>query len=113
MVAETRYIAEKVGKLVKITYKPGKKPVIDIKEAKHDPNRLTPYLAVKATERGTDITKIIKSNNTIYWQYHFPLETLVCVTQPLEDSLKVFPATQWLDGTQDMIAKALNLDQNR
>lgn len=86
--------------------------MIDVKEAKIDPDRLTQYSSIEATNRGTDIKKTFKGENTIYSQYHFSMETLVCVTRPNEDGVEVHSATQWMDGTQIMISRALKLDSN-
>lgn len=113
IVADSRHLADKAAKMVHVTYKNVKKPVIDVKEAKKDPDRITQYASSDATNKGTDIKKTFKGENTIYSQYHFSLETLVCVTRPNEDGVEVHSATQWMDGTQIMISRALNLDSNR
>lgn len=113
IVAETQYIADRASKLVTVKYSNVTKPVVDIKEAKMDSSRNTLYAAVDATNPGTDIYKTISGSNTFYGQYHFPMETLVCVVKPTEEGLEVHTATQWLDGTQVMISRALNLDANR
>ncbi|XP_012545633.1 LOW QUALITY PROTEIN: uncharacterized protein LOC101738607 [Bombyx mori] len=113
IVAETQQIADRAAKLVKAKYANIKKPVIDIKEAKKDPKRNTLFTSMEATDRGTDVVKLIKGSNTIYGQYHFMMENLSCVTKPTEEGLEVHSATQWMDGTQVMISKALNIDCNR
>lgn len=41
------------------------------------------------------------------------METLTCVTKPTEEGLFVYCATQWLEGVQLMISRALNMNQNR
>ncbi|CAH0400121.1 unnamed protein product [Chilo suppressalis] len=112
IVAETQYLADKAVKLVKVTYSNVKKPIIDINEAKKDPARVTQFAAIPAVIRGIDIAKIFKGGSTIYWQYHFPMETLVCVVRPSEDGLEVHNSTQWMDATQAAISKALKMDAN-
>lgn len=113
IVAETQACADRAAKLVKATYKNVRKPVLDIKVAKKDQKRNTQLFASTAKDRGADIAKVIKGESTIYEQYHFMMETLVCVTKPIEEGLEVHAATQWMDGVQLMIARALNMDQNR
>lgn len=113
VVAETRPIAERATKLVEVKYSNIKDPVIDIKEAKKDKNRLKSYASTPATDRGSDVKHIIKGSNYIYEQYHMCMETLACVTRPTEEGLEVHSTTQWLDGTQLMISRALNMDVNR
>lgn len=113
VVAETRALAEKAAKLVKVKYINVETPVVDVKEAKKDPKKNTPFLATEAKSKGTDIQKVIKGDNTIYGQYHFMMETLVSVTKPTEEGIEVHAATQWMDGVQMMIGRALKMDRNR
>ncbi|XP_028167400.1 xanthine dehydrogenase-like [Ostrinia furnacalis] len=112
IVADSRHLADRAAKMVHATYKNVKKSILDVKEAKKDPDRLTQFASNEATNTGTDIAKTFKGENTIYSQYHFTMETLVCVTRPVEDGVEVHSATQWMDGTQIMISRALNLDSN-
>ncbi|KAJ8719963.1 hypothetical protein PYW07_012006 [Mythimna separata] len=113
IVAETRYIADRAVKLVKVTYSNVRKPVTDVKVAKTEPTRNTMFLSVDATNPGTDVFKTINGSTTIYGQYHFTMETLLCVAKPTEEGLEVHSATQWLDGTQVMISRALKMDENK
>lgn len=113
VVAETRALAEQATKLVKVKYTNVGTPVIDVKEAKKDPKRNTPFLITPAKSKGTDIQKTIKGDNTIYGQYHFMMETLVTVTKPTEEGIEVHASTQWMDGVQMMIGRALKMDRNR
>ncbi|KAJ2951519.1 hypothetical protein O0L34_g13669 [Tuta absoluta] len=113
IVAETRAIADRAAKLVEVTYTPTKPPVIDVKEAKKDPTKNSPISASTAKETGADVEKVIKGEHTIYGQYHFSMETLVCVSKPTEEGLEVHAATQWMDGVQQMTAQALNMDMNK
>ncbi|KAM3961487.1 LOW QUALITY PROTEIN: uncharacterized protein ACR2FA_004382 [Aphomia sociella] len=113
IVAETRQIAERVAKLVKINYNNTKKPVLDIKDAKKYPSRVQLLTAKDATNKGGDVKNIIKGKNTIYGQYHFTMETLVCISYPSEKGLTVYSTSQWPDVVQLMISRALNIDQNR
>ncbi|CAH0677124.1 unnamed protein product [Chilo suppressalis] len=112
IVAETRHLADRAAKMVRVTYKNVKRPIIDINEAKNDPLRLMQYASTQATEKGNDVAHVIRGANSIYQQYHFMMETLVCVTRPSEQGLEVFSATQWMDGTQMMISRALKMDSN-
>lgn len=113
MVAESRALAEMATKLVKVKYTKIVTPVIDVKEAKKDPKRNILFLATPAKSKGADIQKVIKGQNTIYSQYHFMMETLVTVTKPIEEGIEVHASTQWMDGVQTMIGRALNMDRNR
>ncbi|XP_045484577.1 xanthine dehydrogenase-like [Pieris rapae] len=113
IVAKTQNIANKASLLVKVTYSNVREPVLDIKLAKRDPNRIKLFKSSKASKIGNDITKVIKGDMSIYWQYHFCLETLACVSHPIEEGIKLYATTQWIDGVQRMVERALNMKQNQ
>lgn len=113
VVAETQHIADVAAKLVRATYINETSPVLDIKVAKNDPNRVTLYNTTNATNTGNDVAKKINGNHTIREQYHFCMETLVCVTQSSEEGLSTYPASQWMDGIQWTISRLLNISKNR
>ncbi|XP_053608547.1 uncharacterized protein LOC128674181 isoform X2 [Plodia interpunctella] len=113
IVAESRVIADSAAKLVKVKYSGTKKPVIDLKQAKDDTKRLKSFKEDPALNKGFDVEKVVKGVNHIYDQYHMCMETLVCVTRPTEEGVEVHSATQWLDGTQLMISRALKIQENK
>lgn len=113
VVAETRHIADTAAKLVTATYKNIKEPVIDVRKTQNNNSRSKLYTQIDATERGNNVTKVIQGMNSINGQYHFVMETLTCVTMPSDEGLDVYCATQWLEGVQLMISRALKIDQNR
>lgn len=99
--------------MVKVTYSNIREPVLDIKLAKQDPSRVSLLRAFEPKRIGTDVEKIIKGESTIYAQYHFCMETLVCVTNITEEGLKLYAATQWASIIQGAVARALNINLNR
>lgn len=113
IVAETRSIAEKAAKMVKVKYVNVRKPVLDIKDAKKDASRTKLLLQFPAISKGIDIAKVIKTEYTIYGQYHFCMETMSCVSRPTEEGLEVFTTTQWADVIQNMISQALKIQLNK
>lgn len=114
IVAETQNLADRASKLVKVTYSNVTTPVIDINVAKDDSTRNTLFVAVDATNPGKDtVHKKMTGSNILHGQYHFPMETIVCVAKPTEEGLEVHCASQWLDGPHTMIARALNIDLNK
>ncbi|XP_004925960.2 xanthine dehydrogenase [Bombyx mori] len=113
IVAEDQITADIAAKLVKATYKNFKNPVVNIKEAIQDASRNTLYTSADATETGTDVTKVISGTNSGDGQYHFTMETLVCVTNPTEEGLEIHTATQWTNGVQLMVSRALGIEKNR
>ncbi|CAH2090017.1 unnamed protein product [Euphydryas editha] len=113
IVAESQKLAEKSAALVKVKYSNVRTPVIDIKETMKDQTKVTLLKSFEATNVGTDVFKIIKGENTIYGQYNFCMETLVCVTQPTEQGLLVYAASQYIDLVHRTVSKLLNIDQSR
>lgn len=113
VVAKTRAIADRAAQLVTVNYKNVKKPLLDVKIAKNEAGRNTMFLNIPQTDRGNDVIKVINGSFTIYGQYHFCMETLVCVSKPTEEGLEVHSATQWMDGVQVATSRALNLPQNK
>lgn len=113
IVAETQQIANRAAKLVVGHYSEIKKPVIDVKLAKNDPNRVSLYRSIEATDRGLDVDKVVHGSMTIYQQYHFCMETLTSISIPVEDGLEVHAATQYTEGIQVMTSRALNIAQNK
>ena len=45
-------------------------------------------------------------------QYHFHMETQICICKPKEGGMDVISSTQWMDFVQEAIAGALGLPQN-
>ncbi|KAJ8719329.1 hypothetical protein PYW08_011504 [Mythimna loreyi] len=114
IVAESQSVADRASKRVKVKYSNVSTPVTDINIAKDDSTRNTLFVAVDATNPGTDtVYKTITGSNILHGQYHFPMETMVCVAKPIEEGLEVHMASQWLDGPHTMISRALNIDQNK
>ncbi|XP_063894736.1 uncharacterized protein LOC110380995 [Helicoverpa armigera] len=113
VVAETRFIADRAAKLVTATYKNVKQPVVKLTDAIKEPKRSSLYIAIDATDKGTDVDRVIKGQNEIYGQYNYSMETLVTVVKPSDEGLVVYCATQWMEAVQLMISRALNMDQNQ
>ncbi|KAM3958764.1 uncharacterized protein ACR2FA_007169 [Aphomia sociella] len=115
IVAETEKLANRAALLVRIKYKVDKrKPILTITDAqKRDPSRITLFIVIPARSRGTNVEKIIKGEQDIYWQYHFPMETLSCISVPSEEGIDLYCATQWLDTVHVAVSDVLNIEQNR
>ncbi|XP_045451999.1 xanthine dehydrogenase-like [Melitaea cinxia] len=113
IVAESQKLAEKAAALVKVKYSNVRKPEIDIRNTIKDSTKVTLLKAFDATKIGTEVFKVIKGENTIYGQYNFCMETLVCVTQPTEQGLLVYASSQYIDLVHRTVSKLLNIDQSR
>lgn len=115
VVAESEKLATKASLLVRVKYKKDKRePLLTINEVREqDPSRVNLFLAVPARDRGANVRKVISDCHNIFWQLHFAIEPLSCVTRPNEDGLDVFPATQSLNWTHVSLSDTLNIPQNR
>ncbi|CAG9582950.1 unnamed protein product [Danaus chrysippus] len=113
IVGEYQEAVDKAVILVEVTYANVRQPVLDIAIAKHIPERVTFYAANNPSGRGNDIYKIIKGEQNIYTQYHFPIETIVGITQKTEEGIRVFNTAQGIDSVQVTTSRALLMDQSR
>lgn len=110
IVAETNYIANRAALMVNIKYCNVKKPEVDIKSVKNNPNKHELFRSMNATAVGADVKKIIKGDHTVYGQSHFCLELMNCVAKPTEDGLELTPSTHYVDSDHTATALCLNID---
>ncbi|KAH9639155.1 hypothetical protein HF086_018223 [Spodoptera exigua] len=113
VVAKSRYIADRAAKLVTATYANVKDPLLDVKQTINNSERSTQFTKIAATDTGTDVVEVIKGFNEVHGQYHYVMETLTTVVKPSDEGLEVYCSTQWMEGVQLMISRALNLSQNQ
>ncbi|CAG7720323.1 unnamed protein product [Allacma fusca] len=122
VVAETRDIVIAAAKLVKVEYKDKKKPILKIKDAIEKSKAegtfetavmYPSFMTVKSPDApNTASEHKIKGELNIGGQAHFHMENHVALVIPQDDGLMVYSSTQWIDQTQMMIAKALNIPNN-
>ncbi|XP_072949512.1 xanthine dehydrogenase/oxidase-like [Epargyreus clarus] len=115
IVAETEKLANRAALLVNVKYKVDKnKPIITIRDARErDTSRISTFMIFPARDRGTNVQKVIKDCENIFWQYHYSMETQSCISRPSDDGIDVQSATQWLDLTHISISSVLKLEQSR
>ena len=119
IIAESREIAAKAVKKVKVTYDNIRKPILTIadalKKAEEEGKLEECFIPEKG---GADSISVGASKNTIKGemevggQYHFQMETQITLCAPREDGMDVFSATQWMDLTQAVIASTLGVPNN-
>ncbi|XP_041981383.1 xanthine dehydrogenase 1-like [Aricia agestis] len=117
IAAVTHKLALKAAGLVKVKYKKSdKKPVLDVKSALNAPDkekRIREDANVKATERGSDTTHVIKGTFSMGDQYHYTMETQSCMATHTTRGLKLRSATQWMDLVHVAAAHATGLPLHR
>nr|XP_023019888.1 xanthine dehydrogenase-like [Leptinotarsa decemlineata] len=116
IVATSREIAEKAADLVAVTYEKGKeKPYFNIRQVLEDnaTDRIIQDIIKEPERTGDDIVHIIQGKCDVNWQFHFHTETQYCNAVYKEDTLDLYPTTQWLDLSQSAAAAILNIPANR
>ncbi|XP_047508503.1 xanthine dehydrogenase/oxidase-like isoform X1 [Pieris napi] len=113
IVAESNEIAQRAAKLVNVKYSSSKIPIVDVKLAKTLTENVSLVKTINASKEANDVVTVIRGNNTIYGQYHFCYENVVCVSWPTEEGISVRSSTQCTDSDQAAAARCLNIDQNR
>jgi len=119
IIADTREIAFKAVKKVKVTYDNVKKPILTIadalKKAEEEGKLQECFLERKgkSVSRSVGAPKhTIKGEVETGGQYHFSMETQITLCAPTEDGMDVFSATQWMDLTQAVVASTLGIPNN-
>ncbi|CAG9761736.1 unnamed protein product [Ceutorhynchus assimilis] len=116
IVANNLEAAEAAAKLVKIsTRPPTKKPLFTIQDvlAANETSRITHQTSFKPKSKGTDIKTVINGKTSVRGQYHFHMETQMCVVIPTEDGLDIFASTQWMQGIQGAVSQILNIPSQK
>ncbi|KAL7640339.1 UNVERIFIED_CONTAM: hypothetical protein RMT77_008603 [Armadillidium vulgare] len=123
VVAKTREIAEEGAKIVKVTYKNVKKPILTIKEAKEagkvfkTVSLLTgssdPIAFGDVEEGFRTSVNVIEGEISFGSQAHFTMEPLAARVVPIEDTYEVWCTTQWPTVVQNTVASNLNLPASR
>lgn len=118
IVAETTGLAIRAAEKVKIIYKNvTTSPILNIRQALQSKDAekrlLKNEIKFEATTKGSDIKKVIKGSFDLFGQYHYTMESQICLCVPVEDGMDVFSATQWMDLVNIAVANALNMPLNR
>uniref|UniRef100_A0A1Q3FR94 Putative xanthine dehydrogenase n=1 Tax=Culex tarsalis TaxID=7177 RepID=A0A1Q3FR94_CULTA len=119
ILADTFELAHRAAKLVQVSYgEPDGKPVLatlkrvlaaDAKDRIHD----QPY-----DQEGDQYGKVegqyrkIEGRFELPGQFHFSMESQMCICVPTEDGMDVYSSTQWVDICQIAVAQALNVPEN-
>ncbi|KAJ8720099.1 hypothetical protein PYW07_012142 [Mythimna separata] len=115
VVAKTEKLAEKVAKMVKVTYKnvSTAAPVLTIDDAKKDSKRYVPGTpSIEPDGKGDNVTKVIKGVFEMESQYHYYIEPITCVVVPVDKMLEVYDSSQWMDLTQIAVARCLGISES-
>lgn len=116
MVGTDEDLVNKTVDLVHIEYEsPNVPPLLSVRQVlqSDQKNRILDIKTVTATRKGNDVKHIVKGNFDILHQYHFHMETQSCSVVPTEDGLYIYPASQYIDSIQNVVARILNIQRNK
>lgn len=114
IVALTSDIANKAATKVKVIYSKNNQvimPTLKDVLANKRLDRIHKIVPSKLKDIKLSAPADVKGKGTFELgpQYHFTLEPITCVTIPIDNGLQVWSTTQWMDHTQSVIAKMLQM----
>lgn len=116
IVAIDRETAIKAAKLVELTYSNQGEVITDIRKAMANPENVqaddpTSFGDVNAGFASS--ASVVSGSYSMLGQYHFTMETQVCIARPSEDGIDIDSATQWISKVKDCVAQVLGIPVNR
>lgn len=114
IVALTSNLASRAASKVKVLYSKGSNVIMptlnDVLEHKRMDrvHKLAPS-KIKDIKLSDDADVQGKGVFEMGLQYHYTIEPMTCVAVPIDDGLQVWSTTQWIDQTQSVIAKLLQI----
>lgn len=113
ILAKTPDTALQAAKLVKVKTMNKAKPVLTIKEALKDPNRIE-VVGVRSIDGDANPEIFVEGEWSLGSQYHFYMETQSVLIRPSENGeFDVYAGTQWLDATNRQVNLVLNKPMNK
>ena len=116
VIAKTFEQAVNATKLVDITYKDAKKPILTIKQAIEQnsffPDPPDDFVYGDVENALKKAAFVMEGECELGTQFHFYMENQVAVAKPSDDGIDVFSSTQWLDLVQNGVAQVLGLKNN-
>ena len=117
IVAESRELAVEAAKLVKITYSNEGAVITDLEESMKNPDNVTlvlPAITYGEVDAAMDASDIqVSGRFKMGSQYHFHMETHVCIAKPADDGFDIELPTQCTDVSAMILSKVMNIDINR
>ncbi|KAK3581541.1 hypothetical protein CHS0354_031882 [Potamilus streckersoni] len=113
VIAENQVTADFAASLVKVTYSDIKPPILTIQDAVKEgslfPKQADEIIVGNAEDAIAKSPKTVSGSVSVGTQFHFPMETQVCICIPTEDGMKVHATTQWTDYSQKAVALVLGI----
>lgn len=117
IVAETRDVAIEAAKKVKVSYGNFGPVVTDIEVAMENANNIhtvgSPLEYGDVTSALANSVQVISGRIKMGSQYHFTMETQVCIAKPTDEGFDVELLTQNMALAANVISKAMDIPTNR
>lgn len=117
IIAQTRDIAIAASKKVVIDYANKTAVITDLEVAIEIPEMISPgapepiaYGDIDTALQGADT--VVKGRFKMGSQYHFTMETHVCIVKPTEDGFDIDIPTQDINGCAKVVSKVIGVDVN-
>nr|XP_053653015.1 xanthine dehydrogenase/oxidase-like [Cherax quadricarinatus] len=115
IVATGRSAASAGQRAVKVTYDDIQSPVLTIEEALKEPlppDQGFPFVEGDVQAGFAASAYIIQGAVSHDSQYHFHMETQVCLATPTDIGMDILSSTQWVSETQRAVGQVLNIPDN-
>nr|XP_018909624.1 PREDICTED: indole-3-acetaldehyde oxidase-like [Bemisia tabaci] len=114
IVATSQHLANKAAKKVKVNVSNVKKPLLTTQEVLDSGDQLRVKFVdtiERKVKKGSG-KYVIKGSFECKEQYHFTMETQVCLAIPTDEGIDVHPSSQFISLVQRAISRALKLPEN-
>ena len=116
IVAETRELATEAAKLVKITYANQGVVITDMEESMKNAKNVVqgaPTIEYGDQTAMDSADTVVSGRFKMGSQYHFHMETHVCIARPTDDGFDIEVPSQFIIWTSLLLSKVMNLQLNK
>ena len=116
IVAETRELATEAAKLVKIAYANEGAVITDMEESMKNANNVVqgaPAIEYGDQSAMDSADTVVSGRFKMGSQYHFHMETHVCIARPTDDGFDIEVPSQWIVKTSKVLSQVMNLQVNK
>ena len=116
IVAETRELATEAAKLVKITYANQGVVITDMEESMKNAKNVVqgaPTIEYGDQTAMDSADTVVSGRFKMGSQYHFHMETHVCIARPTADGFDIEVPSQFIIWTSLLLSKVMNLQLNK
>ncbi|XP_054283338.1 xanthine dehydrogenase-like [Macrosteles quadrilineatus] len=115
IVATSQQLANYAAARVKVTYTNKRKPLLTVQEvlASGETDRVVYQGSIQPTVEKKNIVHTITGDYQYHGQFNYHYETHSTVVRPIENTLDITVATQWIQTVAEAVSELLNMSVNR